>query len=129
MKLNFTIPKIKLPSTHPFDRGEFDYVRPTQHWTIGLSIAALMFVCGVSFIVYDFRRQFNIPDEPVSVAPKKVEYNEVEVTSQAKIYREREEEFNRMLSDGRYVIPSQPLPQASVFPSSSEALAEEAVAE
>lgn len=79
---------------------------PLRDWAIGLSIATIGFLTGVTFIAFDFYSQMNqAPEKEVVVEAKPLTYRERDVVKFAEFYTEKGKTFNLLREKKAYVSP------------------------
>lgn len=83
------------------ESGSSNHLHPLRDWSVGLGLAVLVFIGGVTYIGYDFYAQFIIEAKEVS-AESLIHYHSEKVRMQAEEYDKREQKFNE-LRGGRKV--------------------------
>jgi hypothetical protein len=112
MKFNLIARKSKKQT--PFSvsrRSTIGYMKPLRDWTVGLAVAVVTFLSGVSFITYDFYRQSGVPTQEVTAEYEPVVYQEKEVIRFSEMYEEKERAFNTLRE--RRVYITEPLQEVS----------------
>ncbi|MCF7815881.1 MAG: hypothetical protein K9M10_04115 [Candidatus Pacebacteria bacterium] len=97
MKFNLNILKRgeKIPQVRLKKRSG-GYVNQVRDWTIGLGLAGITFIGGISYIAYDAYVQFWKVTDSANVGGKVETYNEKEVKAYAAIYDDKEKEFEAL---------------------------------
>ncbi len=74
-----------------------DYMNPLRDWTIGLTVAVIFFVGGVSAIIFDFYTQFGVNIGADDGNKKNIPvYSTSEVRTFARQYAEKSDEFEKL---------------------------------
>jgi hypothetical protein len=105
MKLPAFITKFRTNAKKVSHHHKSEDMNPLRDWAIGLSVAVLVFIGGISFIGYDFYSQFGSAGEEAAIEAQPVTYRDKEVRAYAEHYTEVENTFNKLRSNRAYVPP------------------------
>lgn len=99
MKFNLNI-----STTHSFhslgtEGASHEYMHPKRDWMLILSIAVLVFLCGVVYIGIDFYAQFVMSPEQSFTEDKVIRYRDTALIETAKKYNDDERMFNTLRLD------------------------------
>ncbi len=99
MKLGFkSLKKVKSPFAKRKREAAGDYMNPLRDWTIGLGIASVLFIVGIGFIFYDFKRQFSEGFELDAQESEIPRYSAGVVREFARVYTDRQTRFEQLRS-------------------------------
>lgn len=107
MKLNFKIFSKSSSVVPRLSKDGTGYsINPVRDWTMGLFVATLCFLVGVTYIGFDFYSQISrVPNEEIVTDVKPVTYKEKDVVRYAEFYAEKASTFNKLREQRPYIPP------------------------
>lgn len=103
MKLNFSFLKQKKSRSLEEWKRINQGMNPIRDWMIGITVAAVVFICGVSYVAYDFLTLLESTATEIETEDRPVTYHEKEVIEYAEKYTKNEQTFKELRAEKVFI--------------------------